>query len=67
MQNEINRANENISKNQEIFSKDIKNNLIKQLEKDVTELESVVMDKKFLDYKTPISEAIKELELHDEQ
>jgi len=66
LQNEINRANENISKNQEIFSKDIKNNLIKQLEKDVTELDSIVMDKKFLDSKTPLKEAIKELEIHGE-
>jgi hypothetical protein len=66
LQTEINRANENISKNQEIFSKDIKNNLMKQLEKDVVELESLVMDKKYLTADAPMAEVIKELETHNE-
>jgi len=64
LQNEINRANENISKNQELFSKEIKTVLMKQLEKDVVELESIVMDKKFLDPKTKLDDAINELEHH---
>ena len=61
---EIIKTNENISKNQEIFSKDIKNNLIPQLEKDVLNLESLVMNQKYLTPSTDLVEAIKELEIH---
>lgn len=65
LQTEINRANENISKNQEIFSKDIKNNLIKQLEKEIVDLESIVMDKKYLMIDSSMHEMIKDLEIHN--